>query len=100
MKIQIDTTAKIVKVEESVNLGRFVEAIKNMLPDWKSYALESGSITYWIDPYPVTPYTPWWKQYPYPWITYTTGDDAVLYNSQAGDVSVGIIAGTYCVEVK
>ncbi len=44
MKIQIDTKAKTVSVEGSVNIGEFISEIKAMLPDWESYSLETNVV--------------------------------------------------------
>ena len=80
MKIQLDTTNKVITVEENVNLGEFVRMIQKLLHkdcpfgEWKEYSLNSNTVIYnWgnpliIDRSPVI--YPWWQQ-PY---TYTTGD--------------------------
>jgi len=44
MKIQIDTKAKTVCLEGSVNIGEFVNEIKAMLPDWETYTLEMKAV--------------------------------------------------------
>lgn len=40
MKIQLDTKAKTIQVEGSINLHEFVKEIQKILPDWKEYRLE------------------------------------------------------------
>lgn len=40
MKIQLDTKAKTIQVEGSINLHDFVKEIQKLLPDWKEYRLE------------------------------------------------------------
>ena len=71
MKIQINTELKTIKLEESTNLGNFYEAIKQMLPDWKEYKLETNTTIKWntypiyTNPYPYQPFRT------YPWITCT-----------------------------
>lgn len=94
MKIQIDTTNKTIKLETSENLGEFMKALEQMLPNclWKEFKLETNTTINWGTPiiwktYPDYPCTP----YPYtpyrPWITYTTGNNYTL------------CSGTYSVEV-
>lgn len=82
MKIQIDTTQKVIKLESSENLGELIETLETMLPEglWKEFKLETNTTIAWTNPIiwrdiyvkpyinPVLPYNP----YPtYPWITYT-----------------------------
>lgn len=74
MKIQLDTTAKTIKVEESVNLGEFIEALKKLLPKdkWMQFKLEANTtILNWGNPIIIQPYNyyPWGQ----PWIAYGTG---------------------------
>ena len=62
MKIQIDTELKVIRLESTINLGEFMVAIKQLLPDsaWKAYSLEVSTNVMW-----------WGNQYPtYPWIQY------------------------------
>jgi hypothetical protein len=71
MKIQLDTTAKVIRIEESVNLGEFIAKLTVLFPDdgWKEYRIEAG-FTNWvnpiiIEPHPYTPtypVFPWWQQ--------------------------------------
>ena len=75
MKIQIDTTNKILKIEESVNLKELFKIVNALLPnDWEEYTLENNSIIVGWEhpiivetPYPVYPWNSPWSQ-PY----YTT----------------------------
>lgn len=67
MKLQLDTTNKIIKVEESVNLNEFFEVIKKILPDgeWKEFKLETQTTINWGSPIVINqPY-----KYYYPWYT-------------------------------
>ena len=102
MKIQIDTEAKVIKIEEKVNLGELIEKLNLLLPEdlWKEYTLEPTIINNWNSPiiidypkivpniqpitYPFTPndypYTPqpvWYQDKPF-WsqqiITYGTSN--------------------------
>ena len=58
MRIQIDTENKIIKIEESVNLGEFVDQLKKMLIDWQEYKIEK-TVSYESIPYiPSIPYVP------------------------------------------
>lgn len=92
MKLQLDTTNKLIKVEETVNLGEFTEAIERLLPDgkWKEFKLETQTVINWnnpiiIEPYRI-PYTPpWWQQ---PWITYDTTDRTKNYTLNSGVYNV------------
>ena len=73
MKIQLDTTNKITRLEESIKLDTLFEELNKLLPDdmWKSFTLDiSTSVNYPSSPIPIIirePYNP----YPQPWITYT-----------------------------
>jgi hypothetical protein len=71
MKLQIDTIAKTIKIEEKVNLGEFVEKIEILFPDgqWKEYNLEVAIINNWVNPIIIDrsipfvyPAQPFWKQ--------------------------------------
>ncbi len=92
MKIQIDTTAKKVSLEESVNLKELTDILSKLLPDdlWKEFTLETHTVINWGSPiiikeYPVFPYVPVpyrdpnpWINPLTPWITYTTGTKPML----------------------
>ena len=63
MKLQIDTTAKTIKVEGAVNLKELMDAVKKFFPDeqWKDYSLEGSTVWTYIPPYTwsyTTPYYP------------------------------------------
>ena len=75
MKIQLDTNLRVIRLEESVNLGELAEMLDKLLPEnkWKEYKLEVTILQNWSSPiiierYPPTPIYPWWQPY------YTTGD--------------------------
>lgn len=89
MKIQIDITNKIIKLEDNVSFGEFVEQIQSMLPNWKEYTLVTGVKTVVKEndfngildkiskPYP-------YKPYPYGGMIYcngTTIDKDYLHNN-------------------
>ena len=51
MRIQIDTTAKTIRVEEQVKLTELFSMVKKLLPEtWKEYSLEQVAFTYWGNP--------------------------------------------------
>ena len=54
MKLQIDTTEKVIKVEEQVNFGELVKVLNKLLPkgEWKKYKLETNTVINW-NPNPV-----------------------------------------------
>ena len=91
MKLQLDTTSKLIKVEETVNLGEFIEALERLLPNgkWKEFKLETQTVINWsnsivIEPY--RPYTlPWWQQ---PWITYGSNKTQADYSLNSGVYNV------------
>ncbi len=91
MKIQLDTVAKVIRVEETINLGEFLKAIKDLLPNdlWKEYKLETNTIINWSYPYYI-----YEKRYHYPWleptITYTTGTNMLIDTRKENSV--------YCIE--
>ncbi len=67
MKLQLDTTAKTIKISEKVNLSEFMEMIKQILPGetWKEYSIEVTTIFEWSNPWIIQPYTT--PVNPYPW---------------------------------
>ncbi|MFA5431973.1 MAG: hypothetical protein WC319_03760 [Candidatus Paceibacterota bacterium] len=90
MKIQFDTTAKTIKIEEQVNLGELIMKLEMLLPNgqWKEYSLEVSIIYNWgypvviTEPIPfVNPWLPFWQQ---PIITCGTSNysDNGIYNVQ------------------
>ena len=94
MKIQLDTTSKLIKVEETVNLGEFTEALERLLPNgkWKEFKLESHTVINWGNPIVIEPYRPynpypWWQQ---PWITYSgdVNQQPSIYSLNSGIYNV------------
>ena len=79
MKIQLDTKNKTIKVEESVNLGEFIDFIKKILPDkvWREYKLETSSVINWSSPIIIEPYKPY-KPID---VWYHTTSEPCIYNS-------------------
>jgi hypothetical protein len=75
MKFQIDTSAKIVKVEEKFKLKELVKIMKSMFPDdWEEYNIDTHSIISWN--WPVTNCgTCWYKRnYHYDCFPYRIND--------------------------
>lgn len=91
MKLQLDTTNKTVKVEETVGLEEFMKVLERLLPDgkWKKFNLETQTVINWSNPVVIEPYTPpHWQQ---PWITYDTrGTDANKYSIKDGVYNVEV----------
>jgi len=68
MKIQIDTEKKLIKIEETANLGQFFSILEELLPDlkWREYDLEAvETIINWTNPIPYIPYYPDHPENPY-----------------------------------
>lgn len=98
MKIILDTLEKVIKINESVTLGEFVETLERILPmgEWKEFRLEVDVsinlqwvtpiiLKEYINPHPLTPYPtyPWYKSFSD--VTCTSKDDYLL-------------TGIYCIE--
>lgn len=114
MKIQLDTTVKTIKLENSVKMSDLVDILEKLLPggEWKEFSLDvSATIINWTTPYIVERKT--YPSYPWhqPWYCGTiTPDPNVVYcssaesNAKFGDGMSNSIrqlqSGTFCVEVK
>jgi hypothetical protein len=71
MKLQIDFTAKTIKLEGSENLKEFFNVLKKLFPqnEWQKFSLEtqttiinwSNPIYYHPTPIPNTPVFPWYE---------------------------------------
>jgi hypothetical protein len=60
MKLQIDTKAKTIKIDENVKINELIKVLKRLLPkEWQEYTLESNAIINWHNPIPWYPYQPW-----------------------------------------
>ena len=110
MKLQLDTIEKVIRIEESVNLGDLIEALDKLLPDgvWKKFKLEVNSTIIWRDPiiinptYPTYPY-PYWQ---YPWYTPRVNPSPYTHPYTVGDapptqpyITYGLTSGSYCIEL-
>jgi len=77
MKLQLDTTAKTIKVEENVKLDELVKMLEKILPkeEWKKYTLQTNVIIErWSNPIYIREY----PYYIYPWVTTSTYQVATL----------------------
>lgn len=68
MKIQIDTTSKLIKVESKVKFDELIDSLNKLFPneEWKNYELETNCIINWTYPVivnPTTPYPYWQRPY-------------------------------------
>jgi len=71
MKIQIDTTAKTIKIEGLANLGELFGTLEKILPDreWEEYKLETNTVIQsWGNPIYIRE-----PHFIYPWQTWSTG---------------------------
>jgi len=98
MKLQLDTVAKTIRLEEAAILGEFFAAIDLMFPDdaWKEFKIETNTIINWSSPVVINPFTPYvpWNQ---PWYTSTQVSNG---NYLGGAVNHFLNDGTYCVEFR
>jgi len=108
MKLQLDTTMKIIRVEGTVSLLELSETLERLLPNgvWKTFSLECGSAIIWAQPVSVNPwwpYYPWWTsptvlQPPYI-VTSSTGITYDLVNDNGDCNSYTLTQGTFNIEI-
>ena len=78
MKLQIDTTAKVIRLLDTVPMGELVDTLKKLLPNkaWKEFSIQYAGEIHWKD----VIYIPFSPSYPiYPWYV-TSGETAPLVN--------------------
>lgn len=85
MKIQLDTTDKVIKIDEAVNLGELTETLDKLLPGgkWKEFTLETNTQIKWnpnpiiIERDPHRPYDsfPWEDRPRITYMSYGTGNN-------------------------
>lgn len=103
MKIQIDTDNKIIRLENSINMGEFMEKINLLFPNdsWKEYKIETNTQVVWQEPIIVNQYPIYREPYPYWWakpIYYgTTTNTETTYNNCSANTM--LTSGTYNVEI-
>ena len=97
MKIQLDTTAKVIRVEEAINLGEFFKALRNLLPNnlWKEYALEVNTVINWT--YPIIPYYPTVPTYP--WLEPIVTCDTHFSDVDSPSTALAVETGIYNIEI-
>ena len=68
MRLQIDTEAKTIRVEESIVIKDLMNGLRKLFPngEWKEYKLETNCTIYWSNPIVIEPYRP----YTWPWTSY------------------------------
>lgn len=101
MKIQIDTKAQTIQIEESVNLEEFFKMMKKLFPqdEWKGYRLMPvKKIQNWhnpivIDRQPIIIDRPWTV----PYTPYFYGTGFVQTDNTTDEIKQ---AGTYCLSVN
>jgi hypothetical protein len=107
MKIQLDTKAKTIKVEEDVKLEELIKLFEKILPkgEWKGFKLLTNvTISHWSNPIYI-------REYPYtyyPWVTttstYGTAQCGGNSNATSGsctanaDVPYTLTSGVYNIE--
>lgn len=91
MKLQIDTSAKTIKVEGSVKLSELVETLDKLLPKvWKEFTLEANTtIVNWSSPIYIERT---WPNYPAPmWITYSDSMEVRPANPQLNQGTFNVV---------
>ncbi len=102
MKIELDYDNKVIKLENKTELKMFIETIQKILPDWKSWTLDTNTTIHWTNPITInpTPYIPsprpWWEE-PYIWYidSPTTGDPYTFSSTLQSEP----VSGKYQIEV-
>lgn len=91
MKLQIDFDKQTIKVEDNVSLGKLIETIEKMIPDWKEWKLETNVTINWSNPIVIEKYRPY--RNPFTWYGEPTlcSDKTTNYSSSPIS-SVGFIA--------
>jgi hypothetical protein len=95
MKIQIDTEAKIIKLEQSAKITEVLSVIKKLLPnDWKEYSLEAVTIiNNWTNPVIIDRW-PYYQPF-YVGQPFTISADSLTVTSNECDVTTS----AYCSSV-
>lgn len=92
MKIQIDTTAKTIKIGQNVKFSELIPALDALFPNdgWKEYELQTEHITQNINPVIVRP---WWSN-PYPNFYVTSHSDQIYCTSGTAITKALNVTGT------
>ena len=104
MKIELDYDSKLIKLENKVELKKFVETIQKILPDWEDWSLDTNTTINWTNPItinpplPYIPIRPWWEQ---PLITFCDGTDNSNINYEFNSTLTSEpVSGKYQIEIK
>lgn len=111
MKLQLDTTAKTVKIESDIKVSLLIKTLKSLLPtDWKDFTLQTHTtITQWTSPtiiweypiYPAWPTYPWYgtTNTTYSTSNLTSGNNQAGYENMVKDIKCELKSGVYNVEI-
>ena len=87
MKLQLDTTQKVIRLEEEVNLSDLFETLEKLLPNglWKEFKLQQVVITSWVNPIVIDrwPTIPFPSPYQPPW--YVTCSTTNMHTIDSGN---------------
>lgn len=101
MKLVLDTTKKIIKIEESINLGELFETLERILPlnEWKGFILETNTQIVWNTPIILKEFIGTSPLYPYPTYPWYNPVPQITYTNDAIQGLPQLQIGTYCIEV-
>ena len=92
MKLQLDTKAKVIRLEEKVVLKDLIDTLDRLLPkQWEDFTLEVNTTIEWSHPIVIKREYPWWQS---PWYvgthtwSNTLGDTGSNYELKAGTYNV------------
>ena len=88
MKLQIDTQAKSIKIENDIKLSVLISNLKKMFPnnEWKNFTLVTNTIIeHWSSPIIIKEYP---RRYPYEYPWYNHGDQACELKSGTYNVDL------------
>lgn len=108
MKIQLDTTAKRIKIEEEVNLGEFISMLEKLLPnnEWHKFKLETViQINNWNNPIVIDRFPPHYVPYPYrkyPFWEITCGTETghTYLSDTVKQPDYTLKQGTFCLQLE
>lgn len=108
MKLQIDTKAKSIKIENDIKLSVLISNLKKMFPnnEWKDFTLVTNTIIeHWSSPivikeYPVYPTYPRWPWYGGTY--YASSKDQSLYMTaeKSNTADYSLKSGVYNVDLS
>lgn len=101
MKIQIDTTAKTIRVEQSVKFAELITALDALLPDngWREFELLSGAIQHFGNPIVIQGVVrPWYHYQPY--VTYDGFNLCYGLNAERHDSASTIASTAYSFDIQ